>query len=461
MKQIPLTKQTLSPSQPAQHCTDTRHKRRENLRFSPQILPFSLYYLSSSTAGAWQWQQWWQSSSQPSPDQVAIPSDLRHQSAHVGMKGTSSVTGDTIALMVALAKWSDNCLPRDRHLPPQPHIPSVSISYVVVRLGRQALPSPNPTTSSIVTANLLSMIKWKVNLNKQAMKNNFQEVQRPLALSEHHDSHQFQFHGGSPAQQPKLDLSLLHRRHPLSAAEAEVAGPPSQGVPPRAMGDTVDKLVVFLAKRDGIDKLVKTFQYVSKLVHWHAEAAHPDVARRAKQWEVASGLSRKAFRTGRFLTGFNALRRGPGATPLFRLLAVFANGGEMVYFFFDHILWLARVGVVDPGLARRMSYISAFGESVGYVFFIIADFVLIRQGMAEERRLRRAVAAGEIKAAEEKLRRIRADRVMRLMAVAANLADLVIGVADIEPNPFCNHAVTLGISGLVSAWAGWYRNWPS
>jgi hypothetical protein len=50
---------------------------------------------------------------------------------------------------------------------------------------------------------------------------------------------------------------------------------------------------------------------------------------------------------------------------------------------------------------------------------------------------------------------------MRLMGTAANLADLVIAIADIEPNPFCNHAVTLGISGLVSAWAGWYRNWPS
>uniref|UniRef100_A0A0A9EH30 Uncharacterized protein n=1 Tax=Arundo donax TaxID=35708 RepID=A0A0A9EH30_ARUDO len=53
------------------------------------------------------------------------------------------------------------------------------------------------------------------------------------------------------------------------------------------------------------------------------------------------------------------------------------------------------------------------------------------------------------------------DRVMRLMATAANVADLIIGIAEVEPNPLCNHAVTLGISGLVSAWAGWYRNWPS
>ncbi|KAL6972551.1 hypothetical protein U1Q18_041063 [Sarracenia purpurea var. burkii] len=221
------------------------------------------------------------------------------------------------------------------------------------------------------------------------------------------------------------------------------------------MSDTVDKLVIFLAKRDGIDKLVKTFQYVSKLLHWRAaDSAHSDVARRAKQWEVASGLSRKAFRTGRFLSGFNALRRNPGSTPALRFLAVLANAGEMVYFFFDHFLWLSRIGVLDGNLARRMSFVSAFGEAFGYIFFIISDFILIREGLDEERKL---LASPE----KMSVGKIRADRVMRLMAVAANAADLVIAVADIEPNPFCNHAVTLGISGLVSAWAGWYRNWPS
>lgn len=220
--------------------------------------------------------------------------------------------------------------------------------------------------------------------------------------------------------------------------------------------DTVDKLVIFLAKRDGIDKLVKTFQYVSKLAHWHVESAHPDLAKRAKNWEVASGLSRKAFRTGRFLTGFNALRRSPGATPLFRTLSIFANAGEMVYFFFDHFLWVSRIGVLDASLARKMSYISAFGESVGYVFFIIMDYIMIKKGLEQERRLNKTTTEGK-----KEMQKIRGDRIMRLMAVSANVADLIIALADIEPNPFCNHAVTLGVSGLVSAWAGWYRNWPS
>lgn len=237
------------------------------------------------------------------------------------------------------------------------------------------------------------------------------------------------------------------------------------------MNDTVDKVVIFLAKRDGIDKLVKTFQYVSKLVHWQVEATHPNAAKRAKQWEVASGLSRKAFRSGRFLTGFNALRRNPGPTKTLQSLSVLANGGEMVYFFFDHFLWLARIGVLDGKLAKTMSFISAFGESFGYIFFIIIDFILIRKGFKEQQKIS-ASSKEQGENQEEKesrivgkesdeMKKIKVDRVMRLMAVAANVADLIIAMAEIEPNPFCNHAVTLGISGLVSAWAGWYRNWPS
>lgn len=191
------------------------------------------------------------------------------------------------------------------------------------------------------------------------------------------------------------------------------------------------------------------------------EATNPDIAQRAKQWEVASGLGRKAFRTGRFLTGFNALRRNPGSSPTFKLLAVLANAGEMVYFFFDHILWLSRIGTLDPKLARRMSFVSAFGESFGYIFFIISDFIALKDGIQAQRKLVGLEGEKSNEDVSESIRKIKVDRVMRLMAVAANIADLIIALADIEPNPFCNHAVTLGISGLVSAWAGWYRNWPS
>lgn len=237
--------------------------------------------------------------------------------------------------------------------------------------------------------------------------------------------------------------------------------------------DSLDRLVIFLAKRDGIDKLVKTFQYVAKLAHWRLQEGSPSLADRAKKWEVSCGTSRKAFRTGRFLTGLNALR-SPSPNWAFQLLAILGNGGEMIYFFFDHLLWLSRIGLLDTHLATRMSYVSAFGEAFGYVFFIAADLINIKQGLQREKQLLQHLAElptqgmdeadgleGQSKEIRAKLSGIRMQRVMQILAIAANLADLVIALADIEPNPFCNHAVTLGISGLVSAWSGWYRNWPS
>ncbi|KAL4178740.1 hypothetical protein AMTRI_Chr13g83730 [Amborella trichopoda] len=223
--------------------------------------------------------------------------------------------------------------------------------------------------------------------------------------------------------------------------------------------DTVGKLVVFLAKRDGIDKLVKTMQYVSKLVHWYTHTSSPGLAQRAKGLEVTCSLSRKTFRTGRFLTGFNALRRNQATSPFLRSLSLLANGGEMVYFFFDHMLLFAKAGALGRRFIAPSGYVSAFGEAFGYVFFIILDLIAIREGILAEREIK-LVECDEIEK-EERLKKIRGDRIVRLMAISANVADFVIAMADIEPNPFCNHTVTLGISGLVSAWSGWYRNWPS
>eukprot|EP00245_Coleochaete_scutata_P002941 TRINITY_DN14202_c0_g1_i1.p1 TRINITY_DN14202_c0_g1~~TRINITY_DN14202_c0_g1_i1.p1 ORF type:complete len:345 (-),score=61.28 TRINITY_DN14202_c0_g1_i1:1110-2144(-) len=336
--------------------------------------------------------------------------------------------------------------------------------------------------------------------------------------------------------------------------------------------DGFDRLVQFLAKRDGIDKLVKTFQYVSKLSHWRLQTENPELAAQAKKFEVACGLARKAFRTGRFLSGFNALRTTQYPDWKIRSLSVLGNAGEMVYFFFDHFTWMSRVGLIDPKIAKTSCFISASGEGFGYIFFIWADLILISRGMRRERLLkerlqallkakeetlvsmqfdtklkdtaepvlavgrgrevrlrtssREATANGvgvaasqqsvkrtedtivlrgspgaswraangalksgrddasedglkpdssteylkaqsvaardeEIGRLKAQLAAIRLDRVMRVMAIAANTADLIIAINDVEPNPFVSHAVTLGISGLVSAWAGWYRNWPA
>ncbi|GJP54849.1 hypothetical protein CLOM_g13875 [Closterium sp. NIES-68] len=333
--------------------------------------------------------------------------------------------------------------------------------------------------------------------------------------------------------------------------------------------DQLDKLVVFLAKRDGIDKLVKTFQYVFKLAHWQLSRTNKDLADRAQKFEIGCGLSRKAFRLGRFLTGFNNLRTTEFSDWKVTTLSVVGSAGEMVYFFFDHLTWMSKVGLLDPKLAAKTAYISAYGESVLYLCFISLDIIMIKRGMEQEKQLQAklqelhqraetlaltaknsprhgkssgddgtdsstcafsndasrrssfeshdcgksnssqgsegengwlaaaapegktapaaAVAGGGLgshnlpllctckEACIEELRKlegeamkikialssIRMERLMRVLSIAGQFGDLLISVSQVEPNPVCCHPLTLGLSGLLSAWTGWYRVWPA
>ncbi|KAG6546883.1 hypothetical protein Mapa_011499 [Marchantia paleacea] len=238
--------------------------------------------------------------------------------------------------------------------------------------------------------------------------------------------------------------------------------------------DSLDRLVVFLAKRDGIDKLVKTFQYTSKMAHWYLlTRGNLALAQRAKNWEVSCGLSRKCFRTGRFLTGFNAIRTTQYENWKWQALAVLGNSGDFVYFFFDHLTWMSRVNLLDSKLADRFCYISAFGEAVSYVCFTVQELIMLtRERKAEKQHLKEIDAlrsgsqldiettAKHIKQEQAAISRIRFQRVMRICALSAFASDFIIDMVELSPNPFVTHAVTLGLSGLTSAWTGWYRAWP-
>lgn len=229
--------------------------------------------------------------------------------------------------------------------------------------------------------------------------------------------------------------------------------------------DTLDKLVLFLAKRDGIDKVVKTLQYIGKLGHYNFERQNSVLASRYKNLEVAAGMSRKAFRTGRSLAGFNTLRTAKFPDLTIQLLTIIGTGGEMVYWFFDHFTWLSKMGVLDADVAQRTMYISAFGESVWYIFFITMDVILIKRGMKTEMALKQelekvAVDSKEMKVLKARIAAIKVQRVMSVMSIVAKTSDLFIALAVVDPNPFVSHTVTLGLSGLASAWAGWYLAWP-
>lgn len=53
--------------------------------------------------------------------------------------------------------------------------------------------------------------------------------------------------------------------------------------------DTIDEPEIFLAKRDGVDEVVKTLQYLGMLAHYNLEGKNPILAARYKNLEVQPG----------------------------------------------------------------------------------------------------------------------------------------------------------------------------
>ncbi|CAM8915872.1 unnamed protein product [Rhodiola kirilowii] len=103
--------------------------------------------------------------------------------------------------------------------------------------------------------------------------------------------------------------------------------------------DFLRHLEAYLAKRDGVDKLLKISRYATKIIL--ASSAIPEtlpIHKRLKSFESSVGLSRKAFRLGKFVQDVNALR---------------------------HLIVVLRFAGGNVPVDRRL--ISAWAEFVGYL----------------------------------------------------------------------------------------------
>ncbi|KAH7567303.1 hypothetical protein ACOSP7_010881 [Xanthoceras sorbifolium] len=78
--------------------------------------------------------------------------------------------------------------------------------------------------------------------------------------------------------------------------------------------DFLKHLEAYLAKRDGGDKLLKISRYATKIIlaalplQSSVLPETPTLTARLKSFESSVGLSRKAFRLGKFVQDVNALR---------------------------------------------------------------------------------------------------------------------------------------------------------
>ncbi|KAI6688892.1 hypothetical protein NL676_025720 [Syzygium grande] len=228
-------------------------------------------------------------------------------------------------------------------------------------------------------------------------------------------------------------------------------------------------LEAYLARRDGVDKALKISRYAAKIALSSSllpEAALP-LRRRLRSFESSVGLSRKAFRLGKFVQDVNALRASPLGSGHDLFLALVAYGGEGLYYFVEQFVWLAKSGLIDSRHSRVLSKISAWAEFVGYVGSVnlkIRDLRRLREDEACVESSIEIAASRGIDCTEEelRLRKLREKKLMKKLSVVQDLADGLMALADIRDGEGrLSGPLLLSCAGLVSALISTHKNWVS
>eukprot|EP01025_Chloroclados_australasicus_P027702 TRINITY_DN27432_c0_g1_i1.p1 TRINITY_DN27432_c0_g1~~TRINITY_DN27432_c0_g1_i1.p1 ORF type:complete len:127 (-),score=11.93 TRINITY_DN27432_c0_g1_i1:82-462(-) len=117
------------------------------------------------------------------------------------------------------------------------------------------------------------------------------------------------------------------------------------------------RTVALIAKRDGIDKVLKVIRYTAKLL-----LATRGYSQELKSLDSSLGTTRKALRLGKFLGNVQDLNAlGRNATDLTAvLLTALSATGEGAYYFLDQIVWLVKAGALPARLEARVSRAAAW-----------------------------------------------------------------------------------------------------
>ncbi|CAN7046096.1 unnamed protein product [Brassica oleracea var. botrytis] len=212
--------------------------------------------------------------------------------------------------------------------------------------------------------------------------------------------------------------------------------------------DFLNHLETYLAKRDGVDKLLKISRYTTKIIL--ASSLLPEsgsLTHRLKSFESSVGVSRKAFRLGKFVQDINALRASPRDSSRDLLLLVIAYGGEGLYYFVEQFIWLAKSGLID---AKWLQKISAWAELVGYVGSVslkIRDLRKIEMSNGGE---------------EEKMKKLKEKKTLKVLSILQDLADGLMTIADLRDGKGVLSAPSvISSAGLFSAIISTHKNWVS
>lgn len=232
--------------------------------------------------------------------------------------------------------------------------------------------------------------------------------------------------------------------------------------------DFLIHLEAYLAKRDGVDKLLKISRYASKIIL--ASSVIPEslpLSLRLKSFESSVGVSRKAFRLGKFVQDVNALRSANVSSKEDLILSILAYGGEGLYYFVEQFVWLGKAGLIDKKNLNSLQKISAWCEFIGYIGSVSLKVKELRQISEDEQCLLSTLEVSMIRGIgyaeeEEKLRKLRLKKLLKRLSVIQDFADGLMALADIcDGKGLLSAPLLLSSAGLLSALISTHKNWIS
>lgn len=232
--------------------------------------------------------------------------------------------------------------------------------------------------------------------------------------------------------------------------------------------DFFTHLEAYLAKRDGVDKLLKISRYASKVIlASSAVQSNSSLYLRLKSFESSVGVSRKAFRLGKFVQDLNALRNAHPDSKQDWLLYMIAYGGEGLYYFVEQFVWLVKTGLIDKKHARNLQKISAWAEFIGYAGSISLKLKDLRDISDEEERLKSSIEFATTTGSgcqeyEVKLSKLREKNKLKKLSLIQDLADGYMALDDIlDGKGPPSSPLLLSLAGFLSAVIGIHKAWVS
>ncbi|KAK4837621.1 hypothetical protein QYF36_006965 [Acer negundo] len=217
---------------------------------------------------------------------------------------------------------------------------------------------------------------------------------------------------------------------------------------PKNNRDFLNHLEAYLAKRDGIHKLLQISSYVTKIIL--ASSVLPQtlpLTWRLKSFESSVGMSRKAFKLGKFIQPINDFRNSRFESKQEFVLSAIASVGDSLSLFLEQFIWLAKSGAMDDKHLHHLEKISAWADLIGHIINIsltLREWIAISKESSEHRIMKKM-------------------KLMKKLSIFQDLSGLLIALADIRDGKgrLSSEPLLLASAGLFSALITTHKIWTS